>query len=64
MRSAGRANNSKLTMDDTGLPGKPKTGTERPLSVNTPNAKGLAGFIAICIHSILAMRDNTIFTTS
>ena len=28
-RSAGRANNSKLTSELTGLPGRPNTGTER-----------------------------------
>ena len=45
---AGRANSSKLTADDTGLPGRPKTGT----SATTPKAKGLAGFTATCIHRI------------
>ena len=47
-RSAGRANNSKLTIELTGLPGRPKTG----LPWTIPNANGLAGLMAICIHRI------------
>src|SRR5262249_54205730 len=40
--SAGRAKSSKLTSDDTGLPGSPNTGVP---SI-TPNASGFAGLIA------------------
>ncbi len=50
-RSAGRASSSKLTIDDTGLPGSPNTGV--PSSI--PNANGFAGLIAICIHRMSAM---------
>ncbi|CAB4598364.1 unannotated protein [freshwater metagenome] len=64
-RNAGRANNSKLTSELTGLPGRPNTGTAPPRSfVSNPNANGLAGLMAICIHRMSAMRDNTAFTTS
>ena len=58
--SAGRANSSKLTWEETGLPGRPKIGT--PWSI--PKASGFAGRMAICHHSISAMRRRTFFTMS
>ena len=48
-RSAGRASSSKDTNDDTGLPGRPRTGCRRA----RPSANGLAGRMAICIQSIV-----------
>jgi hypothetical protein len=57
-RSAGRANNSNDTIDDTGLPGSPKTGT--PSTV--PNASGLAGRIATCIQRMSPIRSSTTLT--
>ena len=52
VRSAGRAKSSKLTCDDTGLPGSPNTGT----APSVANASGLAGLIATCAHSDSAAR--------
>ena len=50
-RNTGRANNSKLTCDDTGLPGRPKIGTRTAPRCTDANASGLAGLIATCDHS-------------
>src|SRR5918993_1052084 len=70
-RRAGRASNSKLTSDDTGLPGSPNTGTRRgPRSSRpagpgtTPKASGLAGRIATCIHRMSPIRSRTTLTRS
>ena len=57
-RSAGLASSSKLTMDDTGLPGSPNTG----VASTSPKAKGLAGLMAICIQSMSPIRSKTAFT--
>ena len=59
-RNAGRANSSKLTIEETGLPGRPNTGT----SPTSPKANGLAGLIAICIQRMSPMRSSTTFTKS
>src|SRR5215212_3328726 len=59
-RRAGRAKSSKLTIDDTGLPGRPNTGTP-PTS---PKAKGLAGRTATWNHRMSPMRSSTTFTRS
>ena len=59
----GRANSSKLTIDDTGLPGSPNTGTAaRPDRSTVPKANGFAGRIATCIHRMSPMRSSTTFT--
>src|SRR5690606_19572906 len=60
VRRAGRANSSKETIDDTGLPGNPNTGT--PPTV--PTASGFAGRIATCIHSMSPRSSSTAFTRS
>ena len=57
-RSAGRANNSKETIEETGLPGRPKTGTPS----TRPKASGLAGLMATCIHRMSPIRSSTTFT--
>ena len=50
-RKTGRAKTSKLTCDDTGLPGSPKIGTKAPLGpAICANANGFAGLIATCDH--------------
>jgi hypothetical protein len=65
VRSPGRANSSKLTSELTGLPGRPNTGTLRPVpSSSRPKANGLAGLMATCIQRMSAMRDSTALTTS
>ena len=65
LRSAGRANSSKLTIELTGLPGRPNTGTRRSTPTSSrPKANGLAGLMAICIQRMSAIRDSTAFTTS
>ena len=53
-RSAGRANSSKLTSDDTGLPGQPEHRRARDAS---PNASGFAGLIATCPAHVRASRE-------
>ena len=57
-RNAGRANNSNETIDDTGLPGSPKTGTPS----TRPKARGLAGLTATCIHCMSPIRSRTTLT--
>ena len=64
-RSPGRQNSSKLTIDDTGLPGSPNTGTRVPSArAMVPNASGLAGLMATCIQRMSPMRSSTTFTKS
>ncbi len=58
--SAGRANCSKATITDTGLPGRPKKGV-RP---SRPKAKGLAGCIATCQNSMSPNSASTALTRS
>ena len=59
-RIAGTTNRMEHTMDETGLPGSPKTGF--PSTV--PKASGLAGRIATCIHLMEPplSRSSTTFT--
>ena len=47
---AGRTNSSKLTMAETGLPGRPKTGVP---PAERPKANGFAGRMATCIHRMV-----------
>ncbi len=63
-RSAGRASSSKLTSEETGLPGRPNTGTGRSGPLSRPNANGLAGRMAICIQRMVASRPRTALTMS
>ena len=51
----GRAKSSKLTWDETGLPGRPKIGTPP----NIPKASGLAGRMATCHQFMSAIRPRT-----
>ena len=46
-RSAGRANSSKLTRDDTGLPGRPNTGVPMIIAIHN----GFDGRIATWYQS-------------
>ena len=65
-RIAGRTNSSKVTADETGLPGRPnrRTGVPPPGRSAVPNANGLPGWTATRQRSMRPMVSMAVLTTS
>ena len=63
---AGRTNSSKVTADETGLPGRPnsRTGAPPPGRSAIPNANGLPGWTATRHRSIRPIVSMAVLTTS